>query len=244
MRYVFAETVGCAMTPTEKVFIGSGEPIESENRMEFRLLFQGTLPPSAGQNRRGAEKHEIRRTFHPQLKRLWNNYKGLKQYASNLKWSELKKDGKSHGHWWNPEWVNDGIELIGKRWNRGGVDFVPLVTPDFALRCAIDVLLLRPGPEDIQIMRQGDIDGQLKTILDALRIPEGRQEMDDADPSTEEQPFFCLLSDDRLISRVRVVTDQLLMLPNQREVRANDAFSVIHVELNHLGGSPFDRWFD
>jgi hypothetical protein len=44
--------------------------------------------------------------------------------------------------------------------------------------------------------------------------------------------FFCLLADDRLISEVRVVADELLLLPNYKQPQANDAFVVIHVRLN------------
>ena len=51
-------------------------------------------------------------------------------------------------------------------------------------------------------------------------------------PQEDETPFFCLLEDDRLISEIRVNGDQLLLLPNERQVKANDSFVLIHVKLN------------
>jgi hypothetical protein len=50
-------------------------------------------------------------------------------------------------------------------------------------------------------------------------------------PQTDETPFYCLLSDDKLISSLSVTTDKLLVLPAQRKVQANDAFVVVHVKL-------------
>ena len=56
-------------------------------------------------------------------------------------------------------------------------------------------------------MRRGDIDGQIKTLFDALGIPENTEETANATPDKDEQPFFCLLQDDRLVTEVRVTTD-------------------------------------
>jgi len=230
------------MTPNERIFIGTGEPIESENKMEFRLLFQGVLLPSGGTNRRAPEKHEIRKTFHPQLKRLWSVQRGLRHYASYVGAKAIGRPGESSHTGGAEKFVNEGLEALGKNWNRAGFNFIPLVASEFTLRCRIDVLLLRPT-ETKYIFEQGDIDGHLKTLFDAMRIPKDAQEIGEAKPAEDENQFFCLLENDNLISEVHVITDQLLVLPNQREVKANDAFAVIHVELNHTGGSPFNRWF-
>jgi hypothetical protein len=40
-----------------------------------------------------------------------------------------------------------------------------------------------------------------------------------------------LLEDDSLISEVSIVTDNLLLLPNSQEIKPNDAFLVIDVQL-------------
>ena len=111
-----------------------------------------------------------------------------------------------------------------------------------ALRCSFDIMLLRPEEKRF-IFTQGDIDGQLKTLFDALRMPGNLSKTGGMGPQDDEDPFFCLLQDDRLISEVRITTDQLLLLPNQRELKANDAYAVIHVRLNHKSARTFDNYF-
>lgn len=228
-----------APIPRETIIIGTGEPIESENLVEFRLLFQGILLPSAGTRGHSAEKHDIRKNFHPQLKRLWSVKSGLRQMAEHI-----GVEGANAKRSDSPECrFDEGLAKMGRNWNRVGFDFVPLITSKIALRCSLDILLLRPE-ENKYILRQGDIDGQLKTLFDALRMPKEQEDTGGDVPQAGETPFFCLLEDDRLISEVHVTTDQLLVLPTEREVKANDAFVVIHVRVNHTSGSPFDRWFD
>jgi hypothetical protein len=92
------------------------------------------------------------------------------------------------------------------------------------------------------ILSQGDIDGQLKTIMDALRIPDGAQETANARPEAGETPFFCLLEDDRLVSEVHVTTDELLSLPGKPDVDPNDAYVVIRVRVGHRHHRTFDNY--
>jgi hypothetical protein len=112
-----------------------------------------------------------------------------------------------------------------------------------ALRCTIDILLLRPEMEERFLLQRGDVDGQVKTIFDALRIPESLDETGGIRPTGDEVPFFCLLEDDRLITEVRVTTDRLLLLPNQTKVQPNDCFAVIRVRLNHKSARTFGDVF-
>ena len=63
-----------------------------------------------------------------------------------------------------------GLRAIGEKWKRADYRLIPLVTPDMALRCSLDILLLRPEEQRF-ILTQGDVDGQLKTLFDALKIP-------------------------------------------------------------------------
>jgi hypothetical protein len=57
-----------------------GNRIKGKNKMEFRLLYEGELLPSANQCR-PSEKHAIRRSFHPQLRRLWSAEENLRELA-------------------------------------------------------------------------------------------------------------------------------------------------------------------
>lgn len=211
--------------------IGTGYPIEESDLMEFRLLFEGKLPSSGN----ASEKHSIRKSFHPQLRELWRKNPSLRQLSINK-----GNDGTPVTS--EDERFARGIQAIGRNWNRAGYNLVPLVTPEMALRCSLDIVLLRPENEH-GIVRNGDIDNKLKTLFDALRIPESATETGGEKAGQDDDPLFVLLQDDGLISEVKVSTDQLLMLPNQRQVRSDDAHAIIHVRLNHRNARTFDNYF-
>lgn len=200
-----------------QIIIGTADPLEEADFLEFRLLYEGELLPSGNSHKRRSEKHEIRRSFHPQLKRLWSVHNSLRRLAARAGNHADPRPGTEE------EQFERGINAIGKQWARVGYQFAPLVTPEHALRCSIEMLLLRPE-EDRYIFTRGDIDGQLKTIFDAFQVPQTQQDLGDATPQSGETPFFCLLADDKLISEVRVTTDQLLLLPTHKTVKANDCF--------------------
>jgi len=210
--------------------------------MQFRLLYEGELLPSGNQCR-PSEKHAIRRSFHPQLRRLWSAEKNLRELAKR----RCEEDPRPVNQRPNPitdqERFDFGIKATGERWSRAGFELVPLVTDEMALRCSLDVLLLRPELGQKQILQRGGTDGQIKTLFDALRLPESLDETGRVVPQIGETPFFCLLKDDRLITEVRVTTDRLLLLPNQGNVKPNDCLAVIHVTLSHKNARAFDNWF-
>jgi hypothetical protein len=82
-----------------------------------------------------------------------------------------------------------------------------------------------------EVMASGDIDNRLKTIFDALRMPATKEELGGyGTPAEDKTPFYCLLSDDKLISRVSVETDTLLQ-PTSPEAGNNDARLVIAIKL-------------
>jgi hypothetical protein len=88
------------------------------------------------------------------------------------------------------------------------------------LICEIDVLMLRRQEPGGIIRDTGDIDNQLTTLFDALKMPKVNRELADTVPETDEKPLFCLLEDDALITRVNVDTDRLLApLKSESEVR-------------------------
>ena len=129
------------------------------------------------------DKHNIRKVFHKQLKELWNQIP-LK-YCHDLK-RDLEKE------------IN-------------GIKFIPLVSDDTALTTELDITLLRPGKPGSIIMDGGDIDNRLKTLFDALRVPQTANEIPKGyEPEGEEKPFYCLLEDDSLIEKVSIKTDKLL----------------------------------
>jgi hypothetical protein len=56
----------------------------------------------------------------------------------------------------------------------------------------------------------GDLDNRLKVLFDALRIPTSVEEIGDDRPAEDGEVFFCLLADDRLITRVSIESFRLL----------------------------------
>jgi hypothetical protein len=234
--------------PYEHTFPGVANPLEAgAETMEFRLLFEGLVRPT-GNKGHPAETHTIRKVFHPQLRRLWESRPGLRQLAELYSLKDPNFTAPYAGmSGYGPEdeanRVRCGLELMGKNWNRSGFNCVPLVTRNLDATCSLDVLLLRPGPQMTRhVLSQGDIDGQLKTIIDALRIPESSNETGNSTPDTDEMPFFCLLEDDRLVSEVRVTADELLSLPGKPDVDPNDAHVVIRVRVTHRHPRTFDNY--
>ena len=84
--------------------------------------------------------------------------------------------------------------------------------------------MLRPN-DSKSIIQGGDIDGRVKTIFDALSIPKNG----DVLSKFPEPPdvFYTLLSDDSLISKVSIDTDELLELDVARD--PNFAHLVIEI---------------
>ncbi len=158
--------------------------------MEFTLFYRGSLKT----NRGSKDKQELRRYFHPQLRNLWEQ-SPLKDHKDLLKEKPVGKIGSK----------------ISLRQDINGFQFVPLVSERIDLIAELDITLLRPEPPGSIITQAGDIDNRLKTLLDSLKMPKepGAIPRNDV-PREGEVPFFCLLEDDNLITKLNVNTDRLL----------------------------------
>ncbi|MEQ1538337.1 MAG: hypothetical protein ABL928_05380 [Sphingorhabdus sp.] len=123
---------------------------------------------------------------------------------------------RQHGGWdSNAQFGYDETQTVPyksylrDKFGLNGFCFIPLITEELALSCSLDILFLRPGPQGM-LMQAGDIDNRLKTLFDALRRPQSNDELGSETPSAEGEEIFCLLEDDKLITRVSVNTDTLL----------------------------------
>ncbi len=145
--------------------------------MQFTLFYKGPLKSNGSSK----DKHALRRSFHPQLKELWN------------------QEPLCHFR----DWYNASTPV-------NGFNFVPLVREDLHLVAQLHITLLRPERPGSIITSGGDIDNRLKTLLDSLKVPEHGALPTDAKPTSDEDPFFCLLEDDNLIADLRIATTQLL----------------------------------
>jgi len=170
--------------------------------MEFRLTYEGPLKAATGVD----EKHKLRLSFHDQLRILW------KQIPLRDRTDLLNNP---------PKKGNTSIIM-----EVDGFNFAPLVCERLSLICELSIILLRPEAPGSVITQGGDIDNRLKTLFDSLRMPKNLNEIPSGiSPSDVDNPFFCLLEDDNLITKVSVSTDRLLRKDSQQ----NDVLLVIHV---------------
>jgi hypothetical protein len=208
--------------------------------MEFRLTYAGPLAATQG-NEVGSrwspklqQKHEIRQRFHPQLKRLWDTTPFLKTGGRSGPSALVTED--------SPDIPPYDVAALAAKYSLYGWNFVPLVTEELNLICGLDILFLRPSAPG-QLVSGGDLDNRLKTLFDALRIPEANERYAARVPDDpDEKPFYCLLSDDKLITKVSLETDQLLEFVGSG-ANADDVRLVITVRLRpyemHLGNMQF-----
>jgi hypothetical protein len=108
----------------------------------------------------------------------------------------------------SPEWRTHEV---------GNFTFHPLICKDsFYPRrgCILDVSVLSHDPYG-SVFGSGDLDNRLKTLFDALCLPNAEQIPDNDKPQEGEDPFWVLLSDDRLITDFHFVQEMLLTDPPQ-----------------------------
>ena len=188
--------------------------------MDFRLTFDGCLM-STGSSSKPDHVHKVRRRFHPQLRHFWSV---------------------------SPEMnISPEVRELEKRradaFRRGNYRFVPLVTREDRFLCVVEIMLLRPAPASSAVYQKGDLDGQIATLFGSLAVPRHLEQLKGNEtPLNGEDPFYCLLEDDSLISGITVETGVLLE-ETRDGIADNAARAVIRVRVNwppkDLG---YSRW--
>lgn len=180
----------------------------NRDEMRFMLSYEGPLPASTQKNTRAKEKQAIRRELSFQLDQLWSiepplasRRKHIDEFQvgilrdGHLRASPPNKKASPYGH---------------LRFELKGFCFVPLITAQNNLQCHVDIVLFRDGdPGHVMKGIGGDLDNRMKTLFDALRMPHTEGELG-KDKSNSPEPFFCLLEDDRLITRLSIDTRRRL----------------------------------
>jgi hypothetical protein len=192
---------------------------EGQTEVEFYLVYQGKLPAASGSTR-AREKQEIRKSFHRQLASLWDTHPFLVNFMKQDE--EGPPDRPKHN--------------LANHYVRCGYRFLPLVSQWFGVSCALDILFLRRDGPGSLIKSGGDIDNRLKVLFDGLRMPQTSDEVCGDTPGPGEDPFYCLLEDDKLISKVQVETNWLLTPPAEGE-HIHDVHLVIGVKTIMTEGS-------
>jgi hypothetical protein len=203
--------------PEQPVLLGDHCLEFGEGDMKFRLTYEGRL--NSGASATAKHKHEIRRIFHPQLRALWNTHPFFKTdeaWVYNPPRTKVQHTSRK--------------SQLGELFSRCGYKFVPIASNDLLVHCSLDILFLRPDPPG-QLLKSGDIDNRVKTLLDALKMPRSEQDLGGyLTPQADEDPFFVLLEDDGMVTRLAVETDTLLQ-PTSDKAGQQDARLVISATL-------------
>ena len=184
--------------------------------MRFTLIYDGPLPAQTAHDGRIERKHDIRLQFHDQLKDLWQTRPTLTdEYHAWILSESYRKKGESVPNdqtlsgnpATGPARTASPAQIIEPQ-NIGQNRFVSLIRDEMSMICELDILFLRKEPKGHLVNHAGDLDNRIKVLFDALRVPLSDSEL----PSTAvlPDPFFCLLQDDRLITRVSVTSERLL----------------------------------
>jgi hypothetical protein len=181
-------------------------------RMKFTLTYDGSLP-SSGNKAKNQVKWEIRKSFDPQLRDLWASHPALielqrddNRYFPRQGGAQLRQEHHQH----RPKAAifkdkqpgsNSGLIDLCAPIEKHGALFKPLIRETFALHCGLKILFLRkeaPG----RVYQGGDIDGRIKTLLDALALPQHSEQV----LQGSETPIYCLLEDDSMVSGLLACT--------------------------------------
>jgi hypothetical protein len=195
--------------------------------MRFTLVFDGELKS----NGNPTKKQEIREQFHPQLKELWTNHPALKGLVGR-RYVSLDQGGLM---WWDEHHSKERVAMRKPRHPgpagegpiaehidlcepvaKGPATFLPIVRERIALNCNLKITFLRQEPPG-RVYQGGDIDNRLKTLLDALSVPQHDAQV----VACSEYPMCCLLEDDSLIAGIDVQTQRLLGRQNANTLHAH-----------------------
>ena len=188
--------------------------------MRFRLTYEGPLLSSqpthktnqddgTEADKRAEHKHFIRRKFHTQMKAFWAASR-LMRDRDIFPWSAatgglLPEAALSL-------WPNDPnayrlSDVLARIYTRGNYRYVPLVWKEASLTCSLRFLCIRQDHNSALTIAR-DLDNRIKTVIDALCIPPPKQGSPIKDgvalpPQDGEDPFFCLLDDDRQVTTLK-----------------------------------------
>ena len=212
--------------------------------MKFILTFDGELRSSGNSSKKAADKWAIRKAFHPQLAELFQTSRAL-GYARRA--AIIPTDG---AYWPLALHHSDTTatgplvrgDLPGERdlfepIARGGKKFFPLVRESLALACGLKITFLRKEEPGSLISQGGDLDNRIKTLFDALRMPTESEVRED---DQIDDPLYCLMESDSLITGFSVETDRLLSKPGSS---AHEVRLIIEVDVRVLLAMHYNTTF-
>lgn len=203
--------------------------------MEFYLHYGPDSLPASPDNVTRTKNH-IREALHPQMRELWRKEHILRSVSNSVRTKALPQGGNA---------ILSGIQFHSENFVRGPYKFVPLVCNDFGLICEPDILFFRREDNRALITKPkdeygGDLDNRLKIFFDALKVPDAGQLEGLALPPDE--PVFCLLQDDALITKFQLASAYLLQPAesNQRDDQTRvQLLTKVTTKIARLGPTSF-----
>lgn len=180
--------------------------------MRFTLTYDGEL----GSDRGPAQKWSIRKQISPQLEELWRISPAL-QDVQRRRWipesdpyslfevHHMADDKRAFTQAPGKGSIDLCAPIV-----KGGRQFWPLVRNSLALRCGLKITFMRKE-EPGKVYQGGDLDNRIKTLFDALSVPNVDQVVEDDGIG---DPIHCLIEDDALISGITIETHRLLASPS------------------------------
>jgi hypothetical protein len=186
--------------------------------VKFTLIYDGDLP-SAGNKPQPVPASLIRNVFHDQLADLWESHVIFRQLARTARTypgGSFFSDGK-----FPPPELPDYNEPV-RPLQPGQTDYcapipvsgasasyIPIVRRSLYLAAAVDVLFLWHEEPRSLMQQGGDLDGRLKTLFDALKMPDPKDSnYKGARPTAD--PLYVAPEDDALISDFSIKSGSLL----------------------------------
>ncbi|RWP46723.1 hypothetical protein [Mesorhizobium sp.] len=220
--------------------------------MRFRLVYEGELKanqrdPHDNQPARLSEhKQAIRKVFHRQLRHLWETNWFLSTHRVFPQDYGMSRPAADTAARWGAS-ENEMISLteaVSYKHRENGYCFVPLVRKDWRLMCSLEILFLRHDPPG-SVIHSGDLDNRIKTLIDALRKPDNATELrGNETPAEGEDPFFCLLEDDKLVTGLNVESDRFLVPPKgNKDIDRRQVHIVISVDVRPYDVTSFNLSF-
>lgn len=206
--------------------------------MKFALTFEGDLKSNRGKD----DKWAIRKQFDPQLRELWRINPALQNVKRNrivpaksgffsIELHHSVEDKREIQPTGEKETIDLCAPII-----RGDRQFLPVVRETHALCCFLKILFMR-REEPGHVYQGGDIDNRLKTLFDALSVPNVDQIVADTGFA---DPIHCLLEDDKLITGFAVETQRLLSKPGESE---HYVHLVIEVDVRVTQARSYNTYF-
>ena len=232
--------LACPVWSAEQIYLHNlSAPIRDV--MRFRLVYQGELSASANKSKT-PEVSRIRTKLSPQLEFLWQTHNALQVLANTAFVENPEKP--------NTNVIIDGVTRspreIAQRFPRNMISlcaplqvgaansYTPLIRKSLNLNCELSVLFLRQEDPGMLVTQGGDLDGRIKTLLDALRMPSKDEQQIAPPPNAHE---YCLMEQDALVSALNVETDRLLFPATGK---ANEVCLVIEVSVVVLRVVPYN----